>query len=241
MLTLKLTKGLQTTVFIRMTFNSAFKLFLNLKEDVMKEIASKLESKKLMTDSLKIFFFEEIRALDTSLNVIDDIPQLSTKQEEKPKKERKTKRPPTEHQQRVSRCMKLVRARYPDVRHQLCLGASQYMLTHLKENKCLDFSDESVVNQGIITGAMLMNEKRGECVFRISTDDNTKHTLTIGENEKKETTKRVVKTNEKTKPQSRKNTKAEDSESDSESSESESEPDCRLASQSESSDDDGDF
>ena len=35
-------------------------MFIDLKQSILKEIALKLESKKLMTDSLKIFFFDEM-------------------------------------------------------------------------------------------------------------------------------------------------------------------------------------
>ena len=110
--------------------------------------------------------------------------------------------------------MKLVRERYPEVRHQLCLGASQYMLSYLKENNCLDFSNESMVNEAIVMGATMMNDKRGEVVFKTFEGETTKEEDTKNE---------------------------EDSDLDSESSESsDSEPDdMRLASQSDSSDDEG--
>lgn len=214
-------------------------MFIDLKQSILKEIALKLESKKLMTDSLKIFFFDEFvqgvyqtQTSATSGSVLQahtevDHRQMTNQVARSPaqinKKEKKAKRPATEHQKRVSHCMKLVRERYPEVRHQLCLGASQYMLSYLKENNCLDFSNESVVNEAIVMGAMKMNDKRGEIVFK-----------TLKKSESKEEKKSVDK--EKTNDD-----KEEDSDLESESSESsDSEPDdCGLASQSDSSDDEG--
>lgn len=237
----------QTTKSNILKTMASYQMFIDLKQSILKEIASKLESKKLMTDSLKIFFFDEIfqgvnqtapqasaqtgvpqahrQMTDSehSVRVAQNARQASaytehpvrvTQSNQKEKKQKHQKRPATEHQKRVSHCMKLVRERYPEVRHQLCLGASQYMLSYLKENNCLDFSNESVVNEAIVMGAMKMNDKRGEVVFK-----------TLKKSENKE---------EKQKPE-----EEEDSD-DSESESSDSEPDdMRLASQSDSSDDEG--
>lgn len=131
-------------------------VYFQLKEDVLKDIAFKLESHDLLTDTLKLFFFEEMFGI----------------RDTKHKDKHKRKRLPTPHQQRISKCMKLIKNKFPNVKHQFCLGASHCMIAYLKQKNGLDFRDDRIVEESIIVAAQEFNDKRKEKIFAIEESES---------------------------------------------------------------------
>lgn len=139
-------------------------VYFQLKVDVLKEIAFKLDSQDLLTDTLKLFLFEEMFGItDTKHN---------DKQKENKKENQKRKRLPTLHQQRISKCMKLIKNKFPNVKHQFCLGASHCMIAYLKQKNGLDFRDDKIVEESITIAAKEFNDKRKEKIFAIEESDS---------------------------------------------------------------------
>lgn len=135
-------------------------VYSQLKEEVLKEIAFKMDSQDLLTDTLKLFLFEEMFGIK------------DTKHKDKQKENKKRKRLPTSHQQHISKCMKLIKNKFPNVKHQFCLGASHFMIAFLKQKNGIDFRDDRIVEESIIVAAQEFNDKRKEKIFTIEESES---------------------------------------------------------------------
>lgn len=168
----------------------AMKMFMNMKVNILKEIAEKIEKNELMTDELKDFFdkqYEEckehsklvIKTLNKVMNKKKSTTTSDDDDDDDSKSSlKKVKRQPTEHQVRVSKCMNILKNKFPDVKHQIILGTSNYMATYIKnEMNDIDFENDSErVEQAIEYATKQMNEKKCEDIFTYSLlEDNKDH------------------------------------------------------------------
>ena len=174
------------------------KMVANMKVSVLKEFAEKLEKSELMSDELKEIFEkqyeewkEQSKHITKILNKMNNKKKKNntTSDEESDESNntnnvKKEKRNPTEHQARVSKCMNLLKEKYPDVKHQIRLGTANYMATYIKnEFKDMDFETEpEKVEQAMQHATKRMNDKKGEDIFTESPLVEKK------EEEKKDTT-----------------------------------------------------
>jgi hypothetical protein len=176
----------------------ALKIFMNMKINMLKELSDKIEQQNLMTDELKTFFeneFDEIKSstkqMSKSLNKINKKKRTSSMtstesdsddtSESKQKKIKKEKRPPTDHQRRVSRSMMVLKDRFPQVKHQIRLGTSNFMATFIKnEYTDIDFDDSSnsdKIDTALNHAIQKMNERKEEAVYPV-TESSTNTTTT---------------------------------------------------------------
>jgi hypothetical protein len=176
----------------------AMKMVANMKVSVLKEFAEKLEKSELMSDELKEIFEkqyeewkEQSKHITKILNKMNNKKKKNntTSDEESDESNntnnvKKEKRNPTEHQARVSKCMNLLKEKYPDVKHQIRLGTANYMATYIKnEFQDMDFETEpEKVEQAMQHATKRMNDKKGEDIFTESPLVEKK------EEEKKDTT-----------------------------------------------------
>ena len=174
------------------------KMVANMKVSVLKEFAEKLEKSELMSDELKEIFEkqyeewkEQSKHITKILNKMNNKKKKNntTSDEESDESNntnnvKKEKRNPTEHQARVSKCMNLLKEKYPDVKHQIRLGTANYMATYIKnELQDMDFETEpEKVEQAMQHATKRMNDKKGEDIFTESPLVEKK------EEEKKDTT-----------------------------------------------------
>jgi hypothetical protein len=159
----------------------AIKMFMNMKIDILKELCNKIAQENLMTDELITFFKNEIdeiksstKQMSKSLNKINKKKRTSSMSsvesdsdetsESKQKKIKKEKRPPTDHQRRVSRSMMVLKDRFPQVKHQIRLGTSNFMATFIKnEYTDIDFDDSSnsdKIDTALNHAIQKMNERK---------------------------------------------------------------------------------
>ena len=208
------------------------KMFMNMKVSILKEFAEKLEKSELMSDELKEFFekqYEECK--EQSKHVTKTLNKMNNKKknntttsssdEESDESNntnnvKKEKRNPTEHQTRVSKCMNLLKEKYPDVKHQIRLGTANYMATYIKnEFEDMDFETEpEKVEQAMQHAIKQMNEKKGEEIFTESSPvEKDEEEKKDGEKDTTEDEKpadeKNIKKNKKTKKQKKNNTDAE--------------------------------
>lgn len=198
------------------------KMFMNMKVSILKEFAEKLEKNELMSDELKEFFEkqyddckEQSKHVTKTLNKMNNKKKNHTTSDDESDESnntnnvKKEKRNPTEHQARVSKCMNILKEKYPDVKHQIRLGTANYMATYIKnELQDIDFETEpEKVEQAMQHATKQMNEKKGEDIFTESPLVEKK------EEEKKDTTEdenpveeKNMKKNKKTKKQKKNDT-----------------------------------
>jgi len=190
------------------------KMFMNLKISVFKEFFEKVEHNGLMTDGLKELFekeYEEIKEqskqLTKSLNKFNKRRNLSSTDSESDDNSnknnvKKEKRTPTKHQLLVSKCMGILKFRYPDVKHQIRLGTANYMATFIKnEFNDIDFdTEQDKIEQAIKHSTNQMNDKKGESIYceESNEEDKTKEetSTTVKKTTKNSKKKQAKKTEE---------------------------------------------
>lgn len=171
-------------------------MFMNMKVNILKEIAEKIEKNDLMTDELKDFFekqYEEckehsklfIKTLNKVMNKKKSTTTSNEDDDDSKSSLKKEKRQPTEHQFRVSKCMTILKKKFPYVKHQIILGTSNYMATYIKnEINDIDFENESErVEQAVEYATKQMNDKKCEDIFTYSPVDSPVEEDTNNEHE----------------------------------------------------------
>jgi hypothetical protein len=167
------------------------KMFMNMKLSIMKDLSEMIEKENLMTDDLKIFFEKELEEIkDNCKSICKSMNRLKKKRansstteesdesdetDGSKKKLKKEKRPPTEHQSRVSKCMVVLKERYGQVKHQIRLGTANYMATFIKnEFTNIDFETElDKVEQALTESIKRMNEKQKSEVYPVTAETST--------------------------------------------------------------------
>lgn len=229
------------------------KMFMNMKLSMMKDLSERIEKENLMTDDLKIFFEKELEEIKDngkmmckSMNRLNKKRANSSTTEENSdesditagskKKLKKEKRPPTEHQSRVSKCMVVLKERYGQVKHQIRLGTANFMASFIKDEFTnIDFDTElDKVEQALAHSIKRMNEKKNEEVYPI-TPETSSAVNSEEADEKKENKKPVateeepsssmtnIKNTDKKEKQKKEKKKVEEKESDDEEEEEEKE------------------
>ena len=191
----------------------AMKMFMNLKISVFKEFFEKVEQNGLMTDDLKELFekeYEDIKEqskqLTKSLNKYYKKKNLSSSDSESDennsnkKDVKKEKRTPTEHQLRVSKCMAILKYRYPDVKHQVRLGTANYMATFIKnEFNDIDFdTEQDKIEEAVKYCTKQMNDKKGESIYCEESNEDDKSKAETSDTVKKTTKNSKKKQTKKT-------------------------------------------
>ena len=224
-------------------------MFMNMKLSMMKDLSERIEKENLMTDDLKIFFEKELdeikdngKMMCKSMNRLNKKRANSSTTEESDesdetagskKKLKKEKRPPTEHQSRVSKCMVVLKERYGQVKHQIRLGTANFMASFIKDEFTnIDFDTElDKVEQALTHSIKRMNEKKNEEVYPVTPEASAVDSEQQSD-EKKENKKPVAAeepsssmTNKKNtdKKQKKEKKKVEEKESDDEEEEEEKE------------------
>ena len=184
-------------------------MFMNLKISVFKEFFEKVEQNGLMTDDLKELFekeYEDIKEqskqLTKSLNKYYKKKNLSSSDSESDENNsvKKEKRTPTEHQLRVSKCMAILKYRYPDVKHQVRLGTANYMATFIKnEFNDIDFdTEQDKIEEAVKYCTKQMNDKKGESIYCEESNEDDKSKAETSDTVKKTTKNSKKKQTKKT-------------------------------------------
>lgn len=200
----------------------AMKMLMNMKVSILKEFAEKLEKSELMSNELKESFEkqyeewkEQSKHITKTLNKMNNKKKNNTTSSSSDEESndtnnvKKEKRIPTEHQTRVSKCMNLLKEKYPGVKHQIRLGTANYMATYIKnEFENMDFETEpEKVEQAMQYATKKMNENKGEEIFTESppVEKNEEEERDTTEDEKPADEKNNKK-NKKTKKQKKNDT-----------------------------------
>ena len=147
--------------------NSDMKMFAEMKTCIIKELIVKLDKENLMNDDLTEFFLNEIKH-NKMIKLIANKTEKKTRQNATMQKEKKEKRPPTEHQSRVSDCMVYLKEKFPEVKHTVRMGTANYMATYLKENDCLVVDiHKPVFEKAFLSAITKMNNKQKEEIFTV--------------------------------------------------------------------------
>lgn len=161
------------------------KMFLSIKLAVLKECHEKMAQDDIMTDAINDVFekhYEEIKRQSKQITKL--VNKLNKKRtargvEHEFQNHKISKRTPTEHQLRVSKCMSILKERYPDVKHQLRLGTSNYMATFIKnEFGHIDCDTETEkVERAITHSTYQMNEHKKQCIYPHVSEKSVGHNV----------------------------------------------------------------
>ena len=185
--------------------NSDMKMFAEMKTCIIKELIVKLDKENLMNDDLTEFFLNEIKH-NKMIKLIANKTEKKTRQNVTMQKEKKEKRPPTEHQSRVSDCMVYLKEKFPEVKHTVRMGTANYMATYLKENDCLVVDiHKPVFEKAFLSAITKMNNKQKEEIFTVPSSSSCNKSVDTEENKEA-----VKKENKKKKEEKKEESDEED-------------------------------